>query len=42
MHKLNPENVNLEEAKQRRNEGGHDGRRDNLELAFELAEKHLV
>jgi hypothetical protein len=41
LHKLNASIVNLDEAKQRRREGGHDGRRDNLELAFSLAQEHL-
>lgn len=37
LHKLDASAVDLDEAKQRARVGGTDGRRENLELAFELA-----
>lgn len=42
IHKLDPSNVDIREAARRRRDEGHDGRRANVELAFQLAEKHLV
>lgn len=42
LHKLDANYVDLEAARARKRDESHDGRRANLELAFALAEQHLV
>lgn len=41
LHKVDPAQVDFDEALRRRREDGWDGKRANLELAFELAESML-
>lgn len=41
MHKLDPSSVDLEAAKRKRRMDGWDGKRENLELAFSLAQSQL-